>query len=42
MALDTDDIEGEVERMEGCGIQFLGKVRPVLQALKLLLFILNH
>ena len=28
MALDTDDIEGEVERMEGCGIQFLGKVRP--------------
>ena len=28
MALDTDNIEGEVERMEGCGIQFLGKVRP--------------
>ena len=28
MALDTDDIEGEVDRMEGCGIQFLGKVRP--------------
>ena len=28
MALETDDIEGEVERMEGCGIQFLGKVRP--------------
>ena len=28
MALDTDDIEGEVERMEGCGIQFLGKIRP--------------
>ena len=27
MALDTDDIEGEVERMEGCGIQFLGKIR---------------
>ena len=27
MAFDTDDIEGEVERMEGCGIQFLGKIR---------------
>jgi methylmalonyl-CoA/ethylmalonyl-CoA epimerase len=28
MALETDNIEGEVERMEGCGIQFLGDVRP--------------
>jgi methylmalonyl-CoA/ethylmalonyl-CoA epimerase len=28
MALETDDIEGEVERMEGCGVQFLGKIRP--------------
>jgi len=28
MAFDTNDIEGEVERMEGCGIQFLGKIRP--------------
>jgi len=28
MALETDNIEGEVARMEGCGIQFLGKVRP--------------
>ena len=28
MAFDTDNIEGEVERMEGCGIQFLGKIRP--------------
>jgi len=28
MALDTDNIEGEVKRMEGCGIQFLGKIRP--------------
>ena len=28
MALDTDNIEGEVERMDGCGIQFLGKIRP--------------
>ena len=28
MALETDNIEGEGERMEGCGVQFLGKVRP--------------
>ena len=28
VALETDDIDGEVERMEGCGVQFLGKVRP--------------
>ena len=28
MALDTENIEGEVERMEGCGIQFLGNIRP--------------
>lgn len=28
MALDTGDIESEVERMEGCGIQFLGQIRP--------------
>ncbi|QLH04533.1 methylmalonyl-CoA epimerase [Nitrosopumilus oxyclinae] len=28
MALETDNIEGEVERMEGCGIQFLGNIRP--------------
>jgi methylmalonyl-CoA/ethylmalonyl-CoA epimerase len=28
MALETDNIEGEVERMENCGIQFLGKIRP--------------
>ncbi|MEX2193297.1 MAG: methylmalonyl-CoA epimerase [Nitrosarchaeum sp.] len=28
IALETDDIEGEVLRMEGCGIQFLGKIRP--------------
>ena len=28
MALETDNIEGEVTRMEGCGIQFLGKIRP--------------
>lgn len=28
MALATDNIEGEVRRMEGCGVQFLGKIRP--------------
>jgi methylmalonyl-CoA/ethylmalonyl-CoA epimerase len=28
MALETDDIDGEVSRMESCGIQFLGKIRP--------------
>ena len=28
MALETDNIEGEAERMEGCGVQFLGKIRP--------------
>ena len=28
MALETDNIDDEVSRMENCGIQFLGKVRP--------------
>ena len=28
MALETDNIDGEVERLEGWGVQFLGKVRP--------------
>ena len=28
LALETDNIEGEVERMEGCGVQFLGMIRP--------------
>jgi methylmalonyl-CoA/ethylmalonyl-CoA epimerase len=28
LALETNNIEGEVTRMEGCGIQFLGKIRP--------------
>jgi methylmalonyl-CoA/ethylmalonyl-CoA epimerase len=28
MALQTENIEGEVERMERRGIQFLGKIRP--------------
>mgnify|MGYP000459602399 CR=1 FL=1 len=27
LALETDNIEGEVKRMEGCGIQFLGNIR---------------
>ena len=28
IALETDNIEGEVERMKGCGVRFLGEVRP--------------
>ena len=28
MALETDNIESDVSRMETCGIQFLGKIRP--------------
>jgi methylmalonyl-CoA/ethylmalonyl-CoA epimerase len=28
LALETNNIEDEVSRMEGCGIQFLGQVRP--------------
>ena len=28
VALQTPDIDSEVSRMEGCGIQFLGGVRP--------------
>jgi methylmalonyl-CoA/ethylmalonyl-CoA epimerase len=28
MALETDNIDEEVTRMECCGIQFLGKIRP--------------
>lgn len=35
IALQTDDIEGEVERMEGCGIQFLGKIRPGSEGTKI-------
>ena len=27
VALETNNIEDEVERMQGCGIQFLGKIR---------------
>jgi len=28
LALQSENIEDEVERMKGCGIQFLGKIRP--------------
>ena len=28
IALETKNIEGDVTRMEGCGIQFLGKIKP--------------
>jgi len=36
MALQTDNIEGEVGRMEGCGIQFLGKIRPGSEGTKVI------
>jgi methylmalonyl-CoA/ethylmalonyl-CoA epimerase len=35
VALQTNDIESEVERMEECGIQFLGKVRPGSEGTKI-------
>ncbi len=28
LALETNNIDGEVTRMENCGIKFLGKIRP--------------
>lgn len=28
IALETDGIEGEVTRMKGCGVKFLGEIRP--------------
>lgn len=28
LALETEDIHGEVSRMQECGVQFLGQVRP--------------
>ena len=28
VALETDGIENEVERMKGCGIRFLGEIKP--------------
>jgi methylmalonyl-CoA/ethylmalonyl-CoA epimerase len=36
MALQTENIEGEVERMDGCGIQFLGKIRPGSEGTKVI------
>ncbi len=36
MALQTNNIEGEVARMEGCGIQFLGKIRPGSEGTKVI------
>lgn len=35
VALETDHIEREFERMEGCGIQFLGKIRPGSEGTKI-------
>ncbi len=36
MALQTNNIDGEVERMEECGIQFLGKIRPGSEGTKVI------
>jgi methylmalonyl-CoA/ethylmalonyl-CoA epimerase len=36
VALQTDNIDGEVERMEECGIQFLGKIRPGSEGTKVI------
>ena len=35
MALATENIESEYQRMEGCGIQFLGKIRPGSEGTKI-------
>jgi methylmalonyl-CoA/ethylmalonyl-CoA epimerase len=35
IALATDDIETEYQRMEECGIQFLGKIRPGSEGTKI-------
>lgn len=35
MALATDNVEKEYERMEGCGIQFLGKIRDGSEGTKI-------
>jgi methylmalonyl-CoA/ethylmalonyl-CoA epimerase len=35
MALATNDIEKEYKRMEGCGIQFLGKIRDGSEGTKI-------
>ena len=37
VALATDNIEKEYERMEGCGIQFLGKIRSGSEGTKITL-----
>lgn len=35
MALATDDIDKEYQRMEGCGVQFLGKIRDGSEGTKI-------
>lgn len=35
MALATGDIEKEYQRMEGCGVQFLGKIRDGSEGTKI-------
>jgi methylmalonyl-CoA/ethylmalonyl-CoA epimerase len=34
IALETDNIDGEVTRMKGCGVRFLGEIRPGSQGTK--------
>lgn len=36
MALATDNIEKEYQRMEGCGVQFLGKIRDGSEGTKII------
>ncbi|HXV65974.1 MAG TPA: methylmalonyl-CoA epimerase [Nitrosopumilaceae archaeon] len=36
VALHTNNIENEVERMESCGIQFLGNIRPGSEGTKVI------
>ena len=36
MALATDNIENEYQRMEGCGIQFLGKIKDGSEGTKII------
>ncbi len=36
IALETEGIESEVERMKGCGVRFLGEVRPGSRGTKII------
>src|SRR2546430_16555670 len=41
IALETDGIESEVERMKGCGIRFLGEIKPGSRGTKVFFFYLK-